>query len=116
MTSSDTPPLEPFDERLRHILTGRGRTGPVLLEPERVLRAINEAHEEGVTAALDAARANDPRTCEYGHQVYAHKSAAGWCCACEGDMAFLEGRIEEAATAARLDAIDRLKKHLEDKE
>lgn len=46
--------------------------------------------------AVEAARAREPLTCEYGHEVYSHKTADGWCCACEADRAFMEGRIREA--------------------
>lgn len=46
--------------------------------------------------AVENARANDPLKCEYGHEVFSHKTIDGWCCACEADQAFLEDEIRLA--------------------
>lgn len=43
--------------------------------------------------AIINARAKDPLECEYGHKVYAHRTAEGWCCACDADIAFLEAQL-----------------------
>lgn len=44
--------------------------------------------------AVAAAISKDPLECEYGHKVYSHKTADGWCCACDADIAFLTSQIE----------------------
>lgn len=68
---------------------------PVIAEA----KAAIQAH---VDEAINNARSKDPYKCEYGHEVYSHKTAGGWCCACDSDIAFLNGRIDEAVRRARL--------------
>ena len=44
---------------------------------------------------LDEAK-SAPFECEFGHKVYAHNTVDNWCCACEADQAFMQGKIDEA--------------------
>ena len=39
---------------------------------------------------------SEPNECEFGHQLYGHKTAEGWCCACEADQAFMNGNTKQA--------------------
>ena len=45
----------------------------------------------------ESLRSKDPHKCEFGHEVYLHKTVDGWCCACEADQAFMESEIEKRA-------------------
>jgi hypothetical protein len=46
-------------------------------------------------AVIEEARSKDPHVCEFGHEVFSHNTAEGWCCACDADQAFMEKEIEE---------------------
>jgi len=63
---------------------------------EEAWESIEQLIQSEITKAVEAARANDPLTCEFGHEIYAHKSADGWCCACEADQAFMQAEITKA--------------------
>lgn len=54
-----------------------------------------------VKEALELARSKDPHKCEFGHEVYSHNTVDGWCCACEADQAFMDGRVKEAEELLR---------------
>ena len=54
--------------------------------------------QELIVEAVENARAADPLKCEFGHEVYSHKTADGWCCACDADIAFLEGQLQDSAS------------------
>ena len=58
--------------------------------------------EQAVDAAVAEARSKDPFKCEFGHEVYGHKTAEGWCCACEADIAFLESALHQQQTNSQL--------------
>lgn len=45
----------------------------------------------------ESLRSKDPHKCEFGHEVYLHKTVDGWCCACDADQAFMESEIEKKA-------------------
>jgi len=45
----------------------------------------------------ESLRSKDPHKCEFGHEVYFHKTVDGWCCACDADQAFMESEIEKKA-------------------
>lgn len=38
----------------------------------------------------------DERVEQLAANLYGHHTAEGWCCACDADIAFLEGQIREA--------------------
>ena len=74
----------------RDILEWQSRNG---LVDELVMLIEAEIQE-----AVEAAKAKDPFKCEFGHEVYGHKTADGWCCACEADMAFLAAQLHNKET------------------
>lgn len=43
--------------------------------------------------AVEKARSKDPFKCNFGHEVYGHKTADGYCCACEADVALSLGKL-----------------------
>ena len=51
---------------------------------------------------------SEPNECEFGHQLYGHKTAEGWCCACEADQAFMNGNTKQAVE----ELLDRLEKEM----
>lgn len=74
----------------------------------RVRDKVMEWHAQQLDKALEQARSKDPHKCEYGHEVYSHNTASGWCCACEADQAFMENEIERRIAS--------LKQQLKDKD
>lgn len=67
----------------------------ILKNDKNYTNDMMELIESHTNKAINLARANDPHKCEHGHEVYSHKTADGWCCACEADIAFLKAQQEE---------------------
>ena len=83
----------PPDVAHEHFVAARQATNDVAIDFAKKL--ITRYGLEQANAAVEKARSNDPNKCEFGHEVYSHKTADGWCCACEADIAFLEQKIKE---------------------
>ena len=85
-----------------------------ILKTGDILPIIEAYVTTRVKEALEAARSKDPHKCEFGHEVYSHKTVDGWCCACEADQAFMEAEIEarvkEAERLARMSELEMFKK------
>lgn len=65
---------------------------------KRVIAAITAAAQKYADERVEAARTKDPLKCEFGHPVESHTTADGWCCACDADVAFMEGRLRKGAS------------------
>lgn len=63
-----------------------------------------ELFHQYARAEVEAARSKDPHVCEFGHEVYSHKTADGWCCACEADQAWLNAEIERRVEQATINS------------
>ena len=61
---------------------------------DQIVQLITAHEAASVQAALDSARTNQPFKCEQGHEIYGHKTAEGWCCACEADIAVLNSMLQ----------------------
>ena len=90
--------------------------GTDIIMPAKELNKIGDylmqLIETYTNKAINNARSKDPMKCEFGHEVYAHNTADGWCCACEADIAFLNAEIKrkelEAECRGRTDELVKL--------
>ena len=73
---------------------------------EMIIDIINQTCGQRVKEAIESARSKDPLKCEFGHEIVSHKTADGWCCACDADVAFLGLRVEEARLSMANKLID----------
>jgi len=67
------------------------KNGQIDPEDNKAVSRMFDLVKEQQRAYGEAARSNDPHLCEFGHEVYSHKTVDGYCCACEADIAFMEG-------------------------
>lgn len=56
---------------------------------------IEQELAEQVRLGIEASKIKEPFKCEFGHEVYGHKTVDGWCCACEADQAFMYATLEQ---------------------
>jgi len=103
---------DPIERALVKLATIKQRqinphVGRTMRQDDEVMEAYALITQQ-LDKALEQARSKDPHKCEYGHEVYSHNTASGWCCACEADQAFMENEIERR--------IATLKQQLKDKE
>jgi hypothetical protein len=72
-----------------------------LMQAEVIAEAIDTYAQALAEERVREARSKDPYKCEYGHEVYGHKTVDGWCCACDADQAFMEAEIENRIAAKK---------------
>ena len=88
-----------LDRRLEKMLWSVVRRARGKKQDDDYVKDAKRGLMELISTQIEAARSKDPLKCDFGHEVYGHRTSSGWCCACEADIAWLQGETEEAKTS-----------------
>lgn len=68
----------------------------IVYKPTAIEEVLESVWEQGRshTSRHSAVQQALTQINEFGHEVYSHNTATGWCCACDADIAWLNSEIE----------------------